>query len=238
MSDSPTVVLVHGAFADASGFAAIIHELESDGLTVRAPANPLRSLTTDSEALAAYVGAIEGPVVLVGHSYGGAVITQASASLDNVVGLVYLAAFALEVGEDCLSVQAPFAPTMLGSTARTTSYDAVGSPGGPDITIDYDGYHETFAADLPADVARVMAVTQRAVAAAALGEAASAAGWKTRPSWYLVSEDDNSVSPDAQRFFAERMGATTESIAGSHVAFIAQPAKASALIKKAVAAVS
>jgi pimeloyl-ACP methyl ester carboxylesterase len=238
MSESPTVVLVHGAFADASGFAAVIHELESDGLTVRAPANPLRSLSIDTDALKAYVGAIEGPVVLVGHSYGGAVITQASASLDNVVGLVYLAAFALEVGEDCLSVQTPYAPTMLGTTARTTPYDAIGSPGGPDITIDHDGYHETFAADLSAEVAEVMAVTQRAVAAAALGEPASAAGWKTRPSWYLVSEDDNSVNPELQHFFADRMGATTESIPGSHVAFIAQPAQAAALIKRAVAAVS
>jgi pimeloyl-ACP methyl ester carboxylesterase len=238
MSDSPTVVLVHGAFADASGFAAIIKSLEADGLTVLAPPNPLRSLSIDSDTVKAFVSAIDGDVVLVGHSYGGAVIGQASASLPNVKALVFLAAFALDAGETCLSVQEGYAPPTLATTARPSSYDAVGSPGGPELHVDYAGFKETFCADLPDDVAAVMAATQRPIAAASLGEPATAAGWKTIPSWFLVSGSDHAINPDLERFFAQRMNATTETADGSHVAFIAQPDVATGLIRKAVAAVS
>ncbi len=232
---SPTVVLIHGAFADASGYAAIIQNLEADGLTVFAPPNPLRSLSIDADTVRAFVAEIEGDVVLVGHSYGGAVITQASASLPNVKALVYLAAFGIDVGEDCLSVQGKYAPSKLATTARPSSYDSIGSPGGPELHIDYASFHDTFCADLPADVAAVMAATQRPVAAASLSEPATAAGWKTIPSWYLVCEGDNAINPELEKFFAERMGATTGTSSGSHVAFIAQPEQSTELIKKAVA---
>ena len=231
----PTVVLVHGAFADASGYAGIIHELSSAGLTAVAPPNPLRSLATDAATVRAAVGAIDGPVVLVGHSYGGAVITQASAGLENVTSLVYLAAFGLDIGESCASVQQPFPPSMLARTSAPTPYPAVGAAGGPDLYISKEGFRETFCADVPVDVADVMFAAQRPLALAALTENATEAGWKTKPSWFLVSDHDNAIPPDAQRFMANRMGATTESIDGSHTAFIADPVRVTAFIKKAFA---
>jgi pimeloyl-ACP methyl ester carboxylesterase len=232
MSD-PTVVLVHGAFADASGFAGIIRELHSAGLTAVAPPNPLRGVAFDAATVGAVVSAIDGPVVLVGHSYGGAVISQASAGLENVTALVYLAAFGLDVGESCASVQQPFPPPMLASTNAPTPYPAVGAAQGPDLYISKEGFRETFCADVPVDVADVMFATQRPLALAALTENATEAGWKTKPSRFLVSEHDNAISPDAERFMANRMGAITESIDGSHKAFIADPVRVAAFIKKA-----
>ena len=233
MAQSPTVGLVHGAFADTSGFAGIITELQAAGHRVFAPANPLRSLSTDAATLRSFVSAIDGPVVLVGHSYGGAVISQASAELDNVTGLVYLAAFGLDVGESLQSVQEPFPVTLLGQNIAFTGYDAVGAPGGPDVYVAKD-FHETFCADLDDQASAIMEATQRYLSAAAYTEPATAAGWKTIPSWYLVSEHDNSISPDAERFMADRMKATTASIDGSHVAFIAKPHEVAAFITQAL----
>ena len=230
-----TVVLVHGAFADASGFGGVIRELSSAGHEVVAPPNPLRSVAFDASALSAVVRAIEGPVLLVGHSYGGAVITQAGADLDNVVGLVYVAAFGLDVGESCASVQGPYPPSMLASTSYPTPYDAAGAPSGPDLYIRKDQFRETFCADVPVDVAEVMYATQRPLSLAALTENATKAAWKTKPSWYLVSQRDNAIPPDAERFMAQRMGAVTEEIDGSHTAFIAQPVRVAGFIRKALA---
>jgi pimeloyl-ACP methyl ester carboxylesterase len=236
-ASTPTVVLVHGAFADASGFGGVIRELQSAGHTVLAPPNPLRSLAFDAAAIAAFVVAVGDPVVLVGHSYGGAVITQASAGADNVTGLVYLAAFGLDVGESCASVQQPFPPSLLSTTSYPSSYDAPGAPQGPDLYIRREQFRETFCADVPVDAADVMFATQRPLSLAALTESATAAGWKTTPSWYLVSEHDNAIAPDAERFMAQRMNATTQSITGSHTAFIAQPVTVAAFIAEALTAV-
>ena len=233
-TQQPTVVLVHGAFADASGFAGIFRELVTSGYDVVAPPNPLRSLSSDAAALSAVVSAIDGPVVLVGHSYGGAVITQASAGLDNVTGLVYLAAFGLDEGESAASSQEPFPPSLLGVNNYPTSYDAPGAPQGPDLYIKKEPFRETFCADLPVDVAEFMAVSQRPLSAAAFTEKCTAAGWRTRASWFLVSEHDNAIPPDAERFFAERMKATTEEINASHCVFIAQPVAVANFIKKAL----
>jgi pimeloyl-ACP methyl ester carboxylesterase len=234
-SVQPTVVLVHGAFADASGFGAIIRELSAEGYRVAAPPNPLRSLAGDAAAVRDVVGAIEGPVVLVGHSYGGAVIGQASADLSNVTGLVYLAAFSPDAGESCASVQQPFPAAMLATTVVPTSYEAPGAAGGPDLYISAAGFHETFCADSPAELAQVMYATQRPLAAAAFGENASAPGWKTIPSWFQISRHDNAIPPLAQDFMAQRMNSVTEEIEGSHTAFIAQPERTAAFIKKALA---
>jgi len=231
---TPTVVLVHGAFADASGFAGVIRELTTSGYDVVAPPNPLRSLAFDAAAVAALVRAISGPVLLVGHSYGGAVIGQASPDLENVTGLVFLAAFGLDVGESCASVQGPFPPSLLAKNSYPTSYDAPGAPNGPDLYIAEESFRETFCADVPVDVAATMFATQRPLSLAALTENASAAGWKTKPSWYLVSDHDNAIPPDAERFMAERMGATTQTIAGSHTAFIAQPVAVANFVKLAL----
>jgi pimeloyl-ACP methyl ester carboxylesterase len=237
MPDSvqPTVVLVHGAFADASGFGGIIRELSNRGYRVLAPPNPLRSLAGDAATVRAVANAIEGPVVLVGHSYGGAVITQAAAGAGNVVGLVYLAGFSPDVGESCASVQAPFPAAMLAATAVPTPYDAPGAAGGPDLYISEDGFHDTFCADSPADLARIMYVTQRPLAAAAFTENVTAAGWKTIPSWFQLSRNDNAIPPQAQEFMAKRMNSVTEEVDGSHTAFIAQPERAAAFINKALA---
>ena len=233
-SSYPTVVLVHGAFADASGFAGVIRELQSAGIPVLAPPNPERGLASDAASIAAVVAAIDGPVLLVGHSYGGAVMTQASASLTNVVGLVYLAAFGLDEGESVGSVQAPFAVPLLAANARPSSYDAAGAAGGPELYIDLGTFRETFCADVPADLAAVMAVSQRPVAAATLSENCTAAGWKTLPSWFLVAAGDNAINPDVQHFMAERMGATTETIQASHCAFISRPVETAAFILSAL----
>jgi pimeloyl-ACP methyl ester carboxylesterase len=235
MAADPTVVLVHGAFADASGFASVIQRLRSQGVEVRAPWNPLRGLSFDADAIVRYTTTIDGPIVLVGHSYGGAVITQAAPSVEGAKALVYLSAFAPDVGESCASVQAPYPPALLASTLVPSPYDAPGTPGGPDFFIKITDFHETFCADLPEDAAATMAVSQRPLSAAAFTENATEAGWKTIPSWYLVSERDNAIPPDAERFMAERMNATTESVDGSHAAFIALPDVAAGLILKAVA---
>jgi pimeloyl-ACP methyl ester carboxylesterase len=236
MTASPTVVLVHGAFADASGYAGVVRELQGAGVAVRAPMNPLRGLAFDADAVARYTTTINGPIVLVGHSYGGAVISQAAPRVKDVTGLVYLAAFALDAGESCASVQEPFPPSLLASTSIASPYDAPGAAGGPDLFIKIAEFHRTFCADLPEDVAATMAVSQRPLSLAALTEKATVAGWKTMPSWYLVSERDNAIPPDAERFMAKRIGAVTESVDGSHAAFIARPDVAAALILKAVAA--
>ena len=172
--------------------------------------------------------------MLVGHSYGGAVITQASATLDNIAGLVYLAAFSLDVGESCASVQAPFPASMLAATAEPTPYDAPGADDGPDLLIGEGQFRDTFCADVPVDLAQVMYATQRPLAVAALTENATAAGWKAIPSWYLVAKHDNAIAPEAQRFMAQRMGSTTEEIDGSHTAFIAQPVRTAEFIKTAL----
>lgn len=228
-----TIVLVHGAFADASGFGGVIRELKRDGHTVVAIPNPLRGLSSDAESIATRVRAIDGPVVLVGHSYAGAPMGQAAAGLSNVTALVFLAAIGLDVGESVAGVQEPFPPPLVVSTSYLTDYDAPGAAGGPELYIERDKFHETFCADAPADVADVMAATQRPVAGAALQEQATAAGWKTIPSWYLISEQDNGISPDTQRFMADRMKAKTETINGSHAAFIAQPRKVAQFIQQA-----
>jgi pimeloyl-ACP methyl ester carboxylesterase len=159
MSADPTVVLVHGAFADASGYAAVIRILQAQGIAVRAPMNPLRGLASDADAIARYATTIDGPIVLVGHSYGGAVISQAAPAVEDVRALVFLSAFALDEGESCATVQQAFPPPLLASTNIASPYDAPGAAGGPDLFVKIADFHETFCADLPDEVAAPMSVS-------------------------------------------------------------------------------
>ena len=235
MATSPTVVLVHGAFMDASGYGRVIRRLQSKGIQVRAPMNPLRGLSFDADALTRYANVIEGPVLLVGHCYGGAVISQAALALPRATGLVFLSAFALDEGESCASLQEPFPSSLLVSTAVPSPYDAPGASGGPDLFIKIEEFHQTLCADLPDDLAAVMAVSQRPLSLRAFSEPATLAGWRSLPSWYMVSDHDNVIAPEAERFMAKRMGAEVENVDGSHAAFIARPDVATALILKGVA---
>lgn len=231
----PTVVLVHGAFADASSFGALVPELLDAGLAVRVPAVPNRSLSGDAEYIASVVSHIEGPVLLVGHSYGGAVITVAGTA-DNVVGLVYLAGYALEEGESLGELQGRFPDSPLAEALVYTPFPQPGAEPGTDVSVDVDRFPEIFAADVDPAIARVLAVSQRPLAGAAFGEPASAAAWKSKPAWGIVSASDKTINPDVERFGYERAGMTTTEIDSSHLVMLAHPTEVAEVIRSAVAA--
>lgn len=233
-TEKPTVILVHGAFADASGWADVITTLEKDGYPVLAVANPLRGLASDAAYVRSIVDSIDGDVVLVGHSYGGGVITNAAVGAANVNALVYTAAFAPDEGET------------LGEFNDPAQYPGAGLspdllvlrpfPGGVDATLDPAQFRDIFAADLPQLLTESMAASQRPAAVAVLEERAGEPAWKTIPSWYQVSNDDHALSPVAQRFMAQRMGATTTSIDASHAGYVSHPNETAKLIETAAAA--
>jgi pimeloyl-ACP methyl ester carboxylesterase len=231
------VLLVHGAFAGASLWAGVIPALLAAGIDVIAPANPLRGLATDAAYVAGMAAEIDGPVLLVGHSYGGAVITAAGARAGNTVGLVYIAAFALDEGESIVDLIGRFPPSRLGPSLRPATY--VNDCGEPavELYIKHDGFRDVFASDLRAEVAAVLAVTQRPIAAVGLEERAQAAAWKTLPSWYAVATEDRAIHPDAQRFMAQRAGAHTIEIHASHAVALSQPAVVAGLIHAAAGVV-
>jgi pimeloyl-ACP methyl ester carboxylesterase len=220
----PTIVLVHGGFADASCWNGVIDRLQRAGYPVLAPANPLRSLGYDATYIANVVNQIEGPVLLVGHSYGGAVITNAAAQAPNVVGLVYIAAFIPEVGESLMDIVATSADSLIGPAVRPATYPTGnGTETAPELTIDPARFHEVFAHDLPVETAAVMAVAQRPFAAASFSDKTGAAAWKTLPSWALVAVGDKAIGTSGLRAMAQRAGAQTVEVAGSHVVMITQP---------------
>ncbi|MET8780794.1 MULTISPECIES: alpha/beta hydrolase [unclassified Streptomyces] len=236
-STSPTVVLVHGAFADASSFSRVIPELLADGLKVVAPAVPNRSLIGDAAYVASVVRQIPGPVVLVGHSYGGAVITVAGAE-ENVAALVYLAGYALEEGESLGELQGGFPDSDLAAALVYTPFPIEGAAEpGTDVSVDVEKFPAIFAADVDKDVAAVLAVSQRPLAAQAFAEAAPAAAWRTKPSWGLVSSSDRTINPDVERFGYRRAGMTTVEVDSSHLVMLAHPERVADLIREAVQAV-
>ncbi|MBT2441799.1 alpha/beta hydrolase [Streptomyces sp. ISL-36] len=238
MSDSgkPTVVLVHGAFADASSYARVIPELLARGLDVVAPAVPNRSLLGDADYIASIVRQTPGPVVLVGHSYGGAVITVAGAE-DNVKALVYLAGYALEKGESLGELQGRFPDSDLASALVYTPFPVDGSSTpGTDVSVRIDRFPAIFAADVDPRVASVLAVSQRPLAAQGFAEQAPVAAWKTKPSWGLVSSSDRTINPDVERYGYQRAGMTTVEIDSSHLVMLAHPERVAQLIDEAVRA--
>jgi len=230
-AETPTIVLVHGAWADASGFDAEIRALQSRGYSAVGFGNPLRDLAGDAAYLGEFLRTLSGPIVLVGHSYGGAVISAAATGNANVTALVYLAAFVPETGESAQELVEKFPGSTIGESLKP-----VPLPGGQvDLYIDPRVFHPNFAADLPAEEASVLALTQRPATGAALGEpAAGTQAWHTIPAYYLISGADRIIPPAAQEFMAQRSGATTETVAGaSHLVFVSHPATTVAFIEKA-----
>jgi pimeloyl-ACP methyl ester carboxylesterase len=237
MSD-PTVVLVHGAFADASSWNGVIERLQGKGVKVTAPANPLRGITTDSAYLEGVFDEIPGPVVAVGHSYGGAVISNAAAKAKNVVGLVFVAAFAPDEGEALGEVEAGSKDSVLNSALVPLHYppDNGGEPG-VEFAIDPAKFRDAFAADLPPEQTALMAATQRPVAESGFSQQTAAAAWKNLPSWAVVATGDKAAGADVIRSMAKRAGAKITEVEGSHVIMVSQPQAVTDVILEAVATV-
>ena len=233
----PTVVLVHGAFADASSWSGVIERLQQQGCTVVAPPNPLRGVATDSAYVASVVNQIDGPVLLVGHSYGGAVITNAASAATNVVGLVYVAAFAPDEGERLGDIEDSSRDSVLMAALVQRQYPT-GQDGetAVEFAIDPARFRDAFAADLPAEQTAVMAATQRPVAAAAFSDVCGPPAWKTLPSWAVVATGDKAAGSDVVRSMAQRAGADIVEVEGSHVIMVSQPQAVANLILKAVQA--
>ncbi|MFE3900407.1 alpha/beta fold hydrolase [Streptomyces sp. NPDC059153] len=235
-NSTPTVVLVHGAFADAGSWSGVVAELQSHGIPVVAPPNPLRGLASDAAYVASVASQIDGPVVLVGHSYGGALITVAGTT-ENVVGLVYVAAYALEEGESLGELQGRFPLSPLVSNLKEATYPVEGREPAVEVTIEPEAFPAVFAADVPPAVTEVLAAAQRPLAAAAFEEKAAAAAWKTKPSWALVAGADRAINPEVERFGAERAGATIVELEGaSHAVAVSRPEEVAELIRDAVRA--
>jgi pimeloyl-ACP methyl ester carboxylesterase len=230
-ASKPTIVLVHGAFAESSSWNAVIAELNRHGYRTVAAANPLRSVASDAAAISAIVRSIQGPVVLVGHSYGGPVITEAANGNADVKALVYVAGFAPDKGESSLALSSIFPGSTLGSAIATIQLPG----GGQDIYIKPDKFHAQFAADIPEEQAMLMAATQRPVTQAALAEMSGVASWKTLPSYMVYGSEDRNIPPAAMKFMAERAHAVkTVVIEGaSHALMVSHPDEVASLIEDA-----
>ena len=227
-----TVVLVHGAFAESSSWDAIIPKLLAKGYNVVAAANPLRGLKGDSDFVATVLTSIKGPIVLVGHSYGGSVITNAATGNANVKALVYIDGTAPDLGESAASLSGKFP----GGTLGPALAPPVPLPdGGKDLYIQQEKFRSQFAADVPEAQAKLMFATQRPVTEAALNEPAGAPAWKTIPSWFIYGSLDKNIPPAAHVFMAKRAGAkeTIEVKGGSHVVMISHPDEVAKLIERA-----
>ncbi|MFH8737948.1 alpha/beta fold hydrolase [Streptomyces sp. NPDC017964] len=230
----PTIVLVHGAFADASSWNGVVERLQRRGYTVIAPANPLRGLYSDSAYIASVLDSIKGPIVLAGHSYGGALISTAAEGNPQVKSLVYVSALMPDVGESGMTLGAKF-PSELGTATKSVPYRA-GGVSGTDLYLKPDRIHPVFAADLPESTTKVMAVTQRPAATTAFSETAKVAAWKHIPSWFLVAKQDKTINPDQERFEAKRAGSHMVEIDSSHVAMISHPDAVTDLVLQAATA--
>ena len=233
----PTVVLVHGAFADASGWNDVIERLQSEGVEATAPANPLRGITFDAAYIKSLLGQIPGSVIAVGHSYGGAVITNAATGADNVVGLVYVAAFAPDEGERLIEIENGSKDSVLNSALTQLRYPTgEGAETAVEFAIDPEKFHDAFAADLPQEQTAVMAATQRPVAELAFSEPSGEPAWKKLPSWSVVPTGDRAAGSDVVRSMAERAGAEITEAEGSHVIMMSQPQAVAEVILTALAA--
>jgi pimeloyl-ACP methyl ester carboxylesterase len=223
----PTIVLVHGAFADGTGWQYVIPLLEKDGYFVIAVQNTLTSLADDIATTRRVLEAQKGPVIAVGHSYGGIVITGAASGNPNVKALVYIAAFAPDANEPVGPLTEKY-PSSLGKALRP---DAAGY-----LYVDRAMFRDVFAADVSDNDLRVMAAAQKPVNSTVFGATLPSPAWKSIPSWYLVARQDRAINPDLERFFAKRIGATTSEVNSSHVPFVSQPKVVVRLIEDAATA--
>jgi pimeloyl-ACP methyl ester carboxylesterase len=232
-----TVALVHGAFADASSWNGVIERLQATGLQVTAPAIPLRGIAVDSAYTASFFKQIPGPVLAVGHSYGGAVISNAAADAENVVGLVFVAAFAPDEGERLGEVQGTSKDSVLMPALVPLQYPTGdGAATATEFSIDPAQFHDAFAADLPREQTALMAATQRPIAELAFSEPCGPPAWKSLRSWAVVATGDKAAGADLTRSMAERAGATIVQADGSHVIMVSQPDAVADVILTAAAA--
>jgi pimeloyl-ACP methyl ester carboxylesterase len=230
MTDLPNIVLVHGAWADGSCWSAVVEQLQGKGYNVTAPQFPESSLANDVDRLRQVLNRQHGPTVIAGHSYGGQIMTALGADAPNAVGLVYIAAFGLDEGESigALLAQGPPTPALAHLDIDEQGF----------AWLREDDFVAYFAADVDPVKAKVMCAVQQALSATTLGDVMGVPAWKSLPSWFLVATDDQAIPPDAERSFAQRMGATTVEIASSHVAMVSHPDDVVALIETAAQAVS
>ena len=230
MNDRPNILLVHGAWADGSCWSGVIERLQAQGFQVRAPQFPLNSLADDVARLRQVLEFQGGPTIVVGHSYGGQIMTALGAEAPNVVGLVYIAAFGLDEGESLgeLLSQGPVSPALAHMFT-----DARGFGWLPE-----DDFVHHFAADIGPAKARVLYAVQQPLATSALSDVMGYPAWKSLPSGYLVAQNDEALPPDAERQFAARMGATTVEIPSSHLAMVSHPGEVADLIENAAYAVA
>jgi pimeloyl-ACP methyl ester carboxylesterase len=234
----PTIVLVHGSWADASSWTEVVKRLQQEGYQVLAPPNPLRSLSGDAEYIRTFLSTVPGPIVLVGHSYGGAVITNAATGNPNVKALVYVDAFAPEEGEPVLALLGP--DSALAVADPTTVFDLRPYPGAPagdfDVYLKPEVVVNSFAPDLPKRDALAIAATQHPLVFSAGLEPSGVPAWKTIPSWCLIGTEDLIIPEAQQRFMAERAGAEIVEVKASHVSLISKPNAVAQLIVAAAEA--
>lgn len=231
----PTIVLVHGAFADSSSWNGVIAILEKDGYRVIAAADPLRSVKGDADSVRALLATIKGPVVLVGHSYGGMVISNAAHDQPNVKALVFVAAFAPDAGESAGALDAKFPGSLLGRALAPP----VPLPGGDhDLYVQQDKFHAAFAPDLPAAPAELAAAAQRPITDVAFGETATEPAWKSTPSWFVYGDHDTAIPPELHAWMAKRAHARETVVVkgGSHVVMISHPRAVAKVIEDAATA--
>ncbi|MFC8447912.1 alpha/beta fold hydrolase [Kitasatospora sp. NPDC057223] len=232
----PTIVLEHGAFADGSSWSSVITRLRSDGYPVVAPADPLRGPAADAAVLRSVLDGIKGPKVLVGHSYGGSVISAAGANDPQVKALVYVAAFLPAPGETALELTNRFPGSTLPDALNPVTYTPAGGAPTTDLYIQADKFRHQFAADVPAAQAAVMAATQRPIAQSALAEQATAAAWQEKPSWDVVTTQDLNIPAAAQLFMARRAHSHITEVAASHSVAVSHPALVAQVIEEAASA--
>jgi pimeloyl-ACP methyl ester carboxylesterase len=226
--------LVHGAFADASSWNGVVELLQAKGVKVTAPPNPLRGIAIDSAYIAGVLSQIRGPILAVGHSYGGAVLTNAATNAENVLGLVYVAAFAPDEGEVLGEVTAGSKDSVLDTALVPLNYPSGDGGSAVEFAIDPAKFHDAFAADLPAEQTAVLAATQRPAAEAAFSEPSGPPAWTRLPSWAAVASADTAAGTDVIHSMAERAGATITQLEGSHVIMISQPQAVTDVILKAL----